>query len=142
MYRTLLVVVAVVYTQYASAAEFPIGTIKGIGFTVEKGGVRMTEKDLYFYDSTATIVKRADGTYEFTIVAQMQKAPSTPKKTDRRVDIYSVIWDSSNSGKMHNKNPAFQSDKSTFTIANDELIIRSWIERNQLWETQRYSLKR
>lgn len=135
-----ILIVVLVFTSQVFAAEFPTGTLKGVGFAVEKDGMQFTEKDLHVYSSSATIVKKSEEAYEFTIVAHMQKAPATPQKTDRRVDVFSVAWDSPSSGRLLNKSPIYQADQSTFTITDTELIIKSWISRNQLWETHRYSL--
>ena len=135
-----IIVALMFFAASAIASELPTGTLDGLGFLVEKGAQRMTERDLHAYSSTVTIRKVGDNAFEFTIVANLQRSPTTPLKVDRRVDIYSVTWDSPTSGKMSNRNPAFQDDKSTFTISDTELVIKSWISRNQLWETQRYRL--
>ena len=140
--RWSILVAALAFTSQVFAADFPTGTLKGVGFMVEKGGMHVTEKDLHFYSSSATIVKRSDGKYEFTIVAHLQKSPSTPQKTDTRVDVFNVVWDSASSGKLLNTNAAYQADRSTFTITSTELVIKSWISRNQLWETHRYLLSK
>ena len=44
------------------------------------------------------------------------------------------------SGALVNRNVAYKGDKTTFIIRNQELLVKSWIVRNQLWETQIYSL--
>lgn len=138
--RHAIFLLTLCFSCQALSAEFPTGTLKGTGFVVEKNAMRMTEKDLYGYNSSATIVKRADSSYEFTISAHLQRSPTTPQKIDKRVDVFDVTWESSNSGTLVNKNATYKSDKTTFTIRNQELVVRSWIARNQLWETHTYSL--
>ena len=143
MFRLSFVPYAICIMAFASAtnaAEFPTGTLKGTGFKVEKENMQVTDKDLYAYNSSVTIVKRSDGDYEFTILAHLQKSPSTPEQTDKRADVFNVVWETSNSGKLLNRDVAYQNDKTTFTISNSELVLKSWIARNQLWETHFYSL--
>ena len=101
---------------------------------------KITEKDLSAYSSSATVLKLSDGRYQFTIVANLQKTSSIAAKVDKRVDIYRIIWESPTTGVLLNSNNEFKDDKSSFTISNDQLIIKSWVARNQLWETQYYSL--
>ena len=139
-FRLTILVATLAFTSQGFAAEFPTGTLKGVGFMVEKGAMQVTEKDLHVYSSSVTIVKRSDGTYQFKVVAHLQKSPSTPQKTDTRVDVYNIVWDSANTGRLLNTNAAYHADRSTFTITGTELVIKSWISRNQLWETHRYLL--
>ena len=135
-----MLLLALSFSCQAQSAEFPTGTLKGTGFIVEKDTMRMTEKDLYGYSSSVTIVKRADGSYEFRINAHLQRSATTPQKTDKRVDVFDVKWESPNSGTLMNRNATYKDDKTTFTIRDRELVVKSWIARNQLWETHIYSL--
>jgi len=138
--RYIVSIIVLVLTSQVWAADFPTGSLKGVGFILEKDKLRITEKDLHVFSLSVTIVKLSDGSYEFTTAATMQKSPSTPLKTDRRVDIYKVVWETPVAGKLINNNVAYREDKTNFTIANKELVLKSWIERNQLWETHTYSL--
>lgn len=138
--RFFLFIVVLAIAPQILAADFPTGYLKGIGFVVENGNTKLTNKDLYAYSSSATVVKQADGSYQFTIVAHLQRKPATSQKTDKRVDLYKVIWESPTSGKLVNTNLAYSNDKTNFSISKGELVMRSWIARNQLWETQFYSL--
>ena len=122
------------------ASEFPTGSLRGAGFVVEKGNQKITEKDLYAYSSSAEVVKQQDERYKITIVAHMQRTPTTPAKNDKRVDVYQVIWESPTTGRLLNSNGALKDDESSFVITNGQLVIKSWIARNQLWEAQVYSL--
>lgn len=139
-FRTLLFVVGIFIAPQLFSSEFPTGNLQGAGFAVQKGNHTFTEKDLYAYSSSAAIVEQPDGRYQITIVANMQKSPTTPAVNDRRVDIYQVIWESLTAGKLINSDDAYKGDKSSFVIANGQLVIKSWIARNQLWETHIYSL--
>ena len=132
--------VAWMFAGQLHAAEFPTGVLKGTGFQVEKGGQIMTDKNLHVYNSSATVVKRKDGSYEFTIVAQLQKSPATPLASDRRVDIFEVIWESATTGRLVNRDPTYRDDRTTFAIESGKLSLKSWIARNQLWETHTYSI--
>ena len=138
--RHAMLLLVLGFSCQALSAEFPTGTLKGTGFIVEKDTMRMTEKDLFGYSSSATIVKRADGSYEFTISSHLQRSPTTPQKTDKRLDVFDVKWESPNSGTLVNRNATYKGDKTTFTIQNKQLVVKSWIVRNQLWETHFYSL--
>lgn len=140
--RYAILIMTLAFTSQILAADFPTGTLKGAGFVAEKDNVKITDKDMHAYSSSATIVKRSDGSYEFTIIAHLQKLPSTPQKTDKRVDVFNIVWESSNSGQLINKDVAYKNDKTKFTIRNNELVLKSWIARNQLWETHIYSLTR
>ena len=139
-YRFLLFIATGVFSAQLSAAEFPIGTLKGVGFVVEKGSQKLTEKDLHAYSSSVTVVKQQDGRYQFTVVAILQRSPAAPPKNDKRVDVYRVLWESPSAGKLINSNSEFKDDKSSFTVGGGQLVIKSWIARNQLWETHFYSL--
>lgn len=139
-YKFLLFAALLFLSPQLLATEFPTGVLEGIGFVVEKGNQKFTEKDLYGYNSSATVIKQLDDRYQFTIVANMQRTPSTPVKIDKRVDTYHVKWESSTSGRLINSKSEFKDDKSSFTISDGKLVIRSWIARNQLWETHTYSL--
>ena len=138
--RSLLFVIILFLTPQVFAAEFPTGILKGAGFVVEKDNQRLTEKDMHAYSSSVTVVKQPDGRYQFTVVATLQRSSTTPAKNDKRVDVYRVMWDSPTTGKLLNSSSEFKDDKSSFTIGNGQLVIKSWIARNQLWETHFYSL--
>jgi hypothetical protein len=138
--RHAILLLALSFSCQALSAEFPTGTLKGTGFIVEKGTMKMTEKDLYGYSSSVTITKRADGGHEFKINANFQRSPTTPPKTDTRVDIFDVKWESSSSGTLVNRNASYKEDRTTFTLRGKELVVKSWVARNQLWETHVYSL--
>lgn len=139
-FRSLFFVATLFLAPQLFASEFPTGNLQGAGFIVEKGNQKITEKNLYAYSSSAEVVKQPDGRYKITIIAHMQRTPETPAKNDKRVDVYQVIWESPTAGKLLNSDGALKDDESSFVIINGQLVIKSWIARNQLWETQVYSL--
>lgn len=141
-FRSFLFATTLLIAPQLLASEFPTGSLQGAGFVVEKGDQKITEKNLYAYNSSANVLKQSDGRYEITINAHMQRTPTTPAKDDKRVDVYQVIWESPTTGKLLNSDDALKDDEASFLITNGQLIIKSWIARNQLWETQVYSLPR
>ena len=122
------------------AAEFPIGTFSGIGFSVEKGSLKMTHDDLYKYESSIIITKIKENVINTVITATLQKSKNSRVKRDSRNDMFKVKWLSDNKGTLINQGKKYSRDKSEFKISDDKLIIKSWIARNQLWETHVYSL--
>jgi hypothetical protein len=119
-------------------AEFPYGTFEGIGFLVEQGDLKMTHKDLYKYKSSIKIEKGQKDEVVCTISATLQKSPNTPMKNDSRKDTFLVQWTSQHGGNLINRDNSYKKDRSTFSIENGKLIMKSWIDRNQLWETHAY----
>ncbi len=143
MRKFAFVVTALLYLiPWLQAAELPTGTFKGTGFIVEKGQLRMTEKDLYKHDASVTIKSLGSDKYSFLINASLQKEPGSPLKNDVRNDTYVVKWTSEKEGDLVNTDIKYSGDKSSFRIVDGQLIIKSWIERNQLWETHIYSLRK
>lgn len=128
------------FSSWLQAAELPTGMLKATGFIVEKGQFRMTEKDLYKHDASVTIKSLGSDKYSFHISASLQKTSGSPPKNDVRNDIYVVKWTSDKSGVLLNADPKYSGDKSSFEISKDQLIIKSWIDRHQSWETHIYLL--
>ena len=54
-----------------------------------------------------------------------------PRKSDTRVDVFTVIWDTQNSGRLINTNAAFRNDDSKLVIENGALTIKSWVAPHQ-----------
>lgn len=140
--RYLIILMTLFYTTQSFANEFPTGTLKGVGFLVEKGSMKITEKDLYIYKAVAKIAKRSQDTYDMTVNVHLQKNANSRAKIDKRFDVYKIVWDSENSGEMINTNQTYKGDKSNFTFTDTHLVIKSWISRNKLWETHTYLLGR
>ena len=121
--RFLLFVATLLISTQLLASEFPTGIFKGAGFLVEKDNQKLTEKNLYAYSSSVTVVKQSEGRYQFTVDANLRRTASTPAKTDRRVDIYRIVWESPTTGKLVNDSSEFKDDKSSFTVGNGQLVI-------------------
>lgn len=119
-------------------AEFPFGTFEGAGFLVVKGDLKMTHKDLYKYRSSIKIEKGQSDEVVCTVSATLQKGSDTPTKNDSRKDTFLVQWTSERGGNLVNRNNSYKKDSSTFSIENGKLVIKSWIDRNQIWETHTY----
>jgi len=136
-----LISALIIMPWLASAADFPVGTFKGTGFTVEKGSFRMTENDLHKHEASVTIKFLGDNKYSFVIHIKVQKLPSSPVKEDVRNDQFIVQWESEHSGKLINTDSKYSGDKSTFDISDGNLTIKSWVSRGQSWETHVYALK-
>ncbi|MFZ1107376.1 MAG: hypothetical protein WAN43_03365 [Rhodomicrobium sp.] len=128
--------------KQASASEFPTGILKQTSFIVEKGPIRLTKSDVYYSDGFVNIIKTSASTYQFTTTASLQVSATTPRQADTRVDVFTVMWDTKNSGRLINGNAKFGNDSSTFIIENGALTIKSWIARTELWEMHVYSLDR
>ncbi len=124
------------------AAEFPMGTFSGIGFVVEKGSLKMTHNDLYKYKSSITITKVKENIINTVVTATLQKSKHSRTKHDSRNDRFKVQWLSDKKGTLINKDNMYSGDKSEFLISDGKLTIKSWIARNQLWETHIYSLRK
>jgi hypothetical protein len=137
----ILILALLVFPWLVSAEDFPVGTFKGIGFSIEKKSFRMTEKDLYKHEASVTIEFLGDNKYSFLIQGKVQKSPSSPAKEDARKDQFIVQWESEYSGKLINIDSKYSGDKSTFEISGDNLTIKSWVSRSQVWETHVYALK-
>jgi len=120
------------------AADFPIGSFKGVGFIVEKGSKKMTQENLSKFESNLTITKLDNSKVAFKVSVKMQRHPSTPIKTDNRYDVYTVKWDNENTGSLLNSNKQYSDDTSSFKINGNKLTIKSWISRHQLFETHVY----
>ena len=119
-------------------AEFPHGTFEGVGFLVEKGDLKMTHKDLHKYKASIKVEKGQKDEVVCTISATLQKGPNTPVKNDSRTDRFLVQWTSQQGGNLVNRDSSYKNDRSTFAIEDGKLIIKSWIDRNQIWETHTY----
>jgi hypothetical protein len=138
MFRLVLTIVLLLVASAAGAADFPTGVLKGISFKVERGTAVVTDRDLHLFEASATITSIGASRYEIVISARMQSRPTTPLKEDRRRDVFTVVWEGDWSGRLINAAPQFAGDESGFSVDGNKLIIRSWVARNQMWETHTY----
>jgi hypothetical protein len=119
-----------------------LGKYEGVAFTVEKDGlVIFSEKNLYSLKSELSIRKVSENSFEFITQAEMRLKQNTPLKKDMRTDSFILDWTDNLTGAMKNLNSKYEKDKSTFSIDGDMLTVRSWVHRNQLWETQTWRKK-
>ncbi len=136
--KNIIFVCFFLFSTVSFGAEFPTGNYKGIGFIVEKGSMKITEADMSIHESLLTATKKGELKVAFKVSVKMQRHPNTPIKSDSRYDVYSIKWDSENSGSLVNNNKKYSGDKSTFVIDGRKLTVKSWISRHQLFETHIY----
>ena len=70
----------------------------------------------------------------------VQMKRDTPVRTQTRRDKFKIKWNDNKSGSLINESSRYKSDKSKFRIDGNILSIRSWIDRNKMYETQVYEL--
>ena len=69
----------------------------------------------------------------------MQVTRDSPIKSDSRYDEFTVKWDGQHAGSLINSDRKFAGDKTTFVIDGNRLVVKSWIERHQAFETHTYA---
>ena len=141
MIRYVLFFLLIFISSSSFANELPVGVFESDGFIIKKGSMKITDKDMFIHKGSLEIKKIAKDTYNFTISAHIQKQAGTSPIINKRTDTLSVVWDTDKKGKLLNKSPLYKKDISSFEIKGKHLIIKSWIHRNQLWETHIYLLK-
>ena len=139
--RCVVLILGLLYSSQALASEFPVGSFRGTGFLLEKGSLKITDNDMHVYKSSAKIVKRSVGRYEITISARIQTSPTTRLISDKRADVFDLVWNSPNSGKLINLSAMYKDDRATFTITENVLAIKTWVSRHKAWETHTFSLR-
>ena len=128
----------ILFSTLTCCAEFPTGNYKGIGFIVENGSMKITNADMIVFESRLIVTKKGESKVAFKMSVNMQRNLNKPIVSDSRYDVYDIKWDSENSGLLVNMNKKYSKDKSTFVIDGKKLTIKSWISRNQLFETHEY----
>ena len=139
---TLLTLALCLIRSLTLAEEFPYGTFEGVGFLVEKGDIKLSHKDMHQYKASIRIEKRGKDEIDYTISVTLQKSPDTPVKKDARKDTFLVQWTSQHGGNLINRNDSYKKDRSAFSIENGKLTVKSWIDRNQLWETHTFLISK
>ena len=122
------------------ANEFLFGNFIGKSFKVEKGNRVFTNKNLYSFKSNLTVKKLGKNKVEMKINTALQMKRDTPVRTQTRRDKFKIKWNDNKSGSLINESSRYKSDKSKFRIDGNILSIRSWIDRNKMYETQVYEL--
>jgi hypothetical protein len=121
------------------AGEFKEGAYTGTGFEVRKNEKVVSSNSIvHRFESKLTIKKLSKNTYKFNLTAEVQQSANTKTIRKQRVDELKVLWRSETEGELINTNSKHKNDRCHFNYANDNLEIKCWIPRNQLWETQYY----
>ena len=122
------------------ANEFLFGNFIGKSFKVEKGNRVFTDKNLHSFKSNLIIKKLGKNRIEMKINSSLQMRINTPVRTETRRDKFKIKWKNNNSGSLINESSRYKNDNSKFKIDGNILSIRSWIDRNKMYETQVYEL--
>ena len=127
---------------FASERELPVGTFRGISFSLEKNGEAIfSNKDLHYNKSTLQIKKVLSDIYDFTFAVYLQHTPESRALTDTRVDRYKVIWKSETMGLLINQREEYDEELSEFLLLADKLTIKSLVSTSGIIETQIYRIE-
>ena len=122
-----------------SAQIFPEGNYKGTGFSVEKNGkVVFDNSQIHSFKSQLKITKISSDEIKFDVSVKLKPKANAAEISERKQDRFKVIWTTDTSGKLQNLHPRLKSDKTNFSFSNSELMIRTWVARHGVWETQYY----
>ena len=127
---------------FASERELPVGTSRGISFSLEKNGEAIfSNKDVHYNNSTLQITKVLSDIYDFTFAVYLQHTPETRALTDTRIDRYKVIWKSKNMGVLINQREEYEKEHSEFLLLADKFTIKSLVSTSGIIETQIYKIE-
>ena len=127
---------------FASERELPVGTFRGISFSLEKNGEAIfSNKDVHYNKSTLQITKVLSDIYDFTFAVYLQHTPESRALTDTRVDRYKVIWKSETMGLLINQREEYDEELSEFLLLADKLTIKSLVSTSGITETQTYKIE-
>ncbi len=120
---------------FASERELPVGTFRGISFSLEKNGKAIfSNKDVHYNKSTLQITKVLSDTYDFTFAVYLQHTPETRALTDTRIDRYKVIWKSETMGVLINQREECEKELSEFLLLSDKFTIKSLVSTSGIIE--------
>ena len=126
---------------FASERELPIGTFRGISFSLEKNGEAIfSNKDVHYNKSTLQIKKVLSDIYDFTFAVYLQHRPESRALTDTRIDRYKVIWKSETMGALINQREEYDKELSEFLLLADKFTIKSLVSTSGIIETQTYRI--
>ena len=126
---------------FASERELPIGTFRGISFSLEKNGEAIfSNKDVHYNNSTLQITKILGDIYDFTFDVYLQHTPESRAITDTRIDRYKVIWKSETMGALINQREEYDKELSEFLLLADNFTIKSLVSTSGIIETQTYRI--
>ena len=127
---------------FASERELPVGTFRGISFSLEKNGKAIfSDKDVHYNKSTLQITKVSSHIYDFTFAVYLQHSPESRALTDTRIDRYKVIWESETMGALINQRKEYYKELSEFLLLADTLTIKSLVSTSGIIETQTYKIE-
>ena len=127
---------------FASERELPIGTFRGISFSLEKNGEAIfSNKDVHYNESTLRIKKVLSDINDFTFAVYLQHSPESRALTDTRIDRYKVIWKSETMGALINQREEYDKELSEFLLLADKFTIKSLVSTSGIIETQTYKIE-
>ena len=127
---------------FAGERELPVGTFRGVSFSLEKNGVLIfSNKDVHYNRSTLQITKVSSHIYDFTFAVYLQHSPESRALTDTRIDRYKVIWKSETMGALINQREEYDKELSEFLLLADKLTIKSLVSTSGIIETQTYKIE-
>ena len=127
---------------FASERELPVGTFRGISFSLEKNGQEIfSNNDVYYSKSTLQITKVLSDIYDFTFAVYLQHTPESIALTDTRIDRYKVKWKSETMGVLINQREEYEKELSEFLLLSDKFTIKSLVSTSGIIETQTYVIE-
>ena len=127
---------------FASERELPVGTFRGISFSLEKNGQEIfSNKDVHYNKSTLQITKVSSDIYDFTFAVYLQHTPEARALTDTRIDRYKVIWKNETMGALINQREEYEKELSEFLLLSDKFTIKSLVSTSGIIETQTYVIE-
>ena len=127
---------------FASERALPVGTFRGVSFSLEKNGVSIfSNKDVHYNKSTLQITKVSNHMYDFTFAVYLQYKPDSKALTDTRMDRYEVIWKSETMGVLINQREEYGKELSEFLLFADNFTIKSLVSTSGIIETQTYKIE-
>ena len=122
---------------FASERELPVGTFRGISFSLEKNGQAIfSNKDVHYNKSTLQITKVSSHIYDFTFAVYLQFTSDSKALNDTRIDRYKVIWESDTMGALINQREGYDKELSEFLLLADQFTIKSLVSTSGIIETQ------
>ena len=127
---------------FASERELPVGTFRGISFSLEKNGEAIfSNKDVHYNKSTLQITKVSSHIYDFTFTVYLQLTSDSKALNDTRIDRYKVIWKSETMGALINQREEYEKELSEFLLLSNKFTIKSLVSTSGIIETQTYKIE-
>ena len=127
---------------FASERGLPVGTFRGVSFSLEKNGeLIFSNKDVQYNKSTLQITKVSSHIYDFTVAVYLQYTPDSKALTDTRIDRYKLIWKSETMGALINQQEEYDKELSEFLLLPDKFTIKSLVSTSGIIETQTYKIE-